>query len=177
MKSLEVNHPQLSLSFNVTVKELPFEKGFESRFKEALKVLESFLTHKSGEIGRLYSNKVPYSLSVTLCGDQKMKALNSDYRDKDKTTDVLSFPLFENLRSGEEFLFGQAELGDIFISSPVMKKQAKEFNVTFEQEFLHLLTHGFLHLCGYDHEISQSEEEMMEALEKKLIDKIYKKIF
>ncbi len=177
MKSLEVNHPQLGLFFNSTINQLPFEQGFENRLKKAVKVFEYFLSNKKGEIGKLYTQKVPFSLSVTLCDDEKMQELNRDYRGKDKTTDVLSFPLFEDLRSGGEFLFGLAELGDIFISVSVMKKQAEEFNVTIEQEFLHLLTHGFLHLCGFDHEISSEEEKLMESLEKKLIEKIYNKLF
>lgn len=106
-----------------------------------------------------------------------MKRLNSVFRQKDKTTDVLTLALYENIRGGEEFLLNELELGDILISGPVMKKQAKEYNVTVEQEFFHLLIHGFLHLLGFDHEISQKEEELMQKLEKKLIDKIYKEIY
>ena len=74
-------------------------------------------------------------------------------------------------------LFEEVELGDIFISAPVMIEQAKEFKVTIEQEFFHLMVHGFLHLLGFDHEISREEEVLMEGLEKHLVDNIYENLY
>lgn len=156
---------------------MPFTKGFEKRFKEIVPSLESFLfKDKLNGFSAKYNVKPNYSFNVTLCGDKKMRTLNHQFRAKDKTTDVLTLALYEDVRSGEEFLFEEVELGDIFISAPVMKKQAKEYNVSVENEFYHLMIHGFLHLLGFDHEISQDEEILMEGFEKNLIEAIHKKV-
>lgn len=177
MKSLEIANERLTLSFNCELGETSLSEGFEKNLKEACGILEYFLIAEDQEVGGLYDTDTPFALTVELCDDERMQELNREYRDKDKTTDVLSFPLFEDLRGGEEYLIGEAELGDIFISAPVMEKQALEFEISPEQEFFHLMVHGFLHLCGYDHEINEDEEWLMEKLEKKLVDQIYKKIY
>ena len=161
-----------------TTKELPFEEGFEERFNLALGVFQEFLI-KGSDYSMPLKEYNPESLfvHVHLCGDHKMRSLNKLHRGKDKTTDVLSFPLYENLREGDDMIFSEIEIGDVIISIPVMKKQAVEFKVTQEQEFFHLLTHGILHLTGFDHEVSDEEERIMEELEQMLIKKIYKKIY
>lgn len=118
------------------------------------------------------------SLDLSFCGDAKMKNINFSYRGKDKTTDVLSFPGFSNLRSDKksDIYPGMIHLGDIIICRNVAIKQAREFSLTTEEEVLHLFVHGFLHLIGYDHEISKKEEKIMQELEEKLIKQISKKI-
>lgn len=120
---------------------------------------------------------LPTEFHVTLIGDCKMKTLNREYRGKNKTTDVLSFPIFENLRCAKDLPIGALELGDVFISLPVLKKQAQDFQVSEENEFIHLFVHGFLHLLGFDHEISEKEEKLMEGHEKELIQIIQQKVF
>ena len=166
------------VSFHCELDSLPFEEGFEERFSRATAAFQSFLndTHEN-EFTHLYKGSPEITFNVTLCGDERMTELNSEYRQKNKTTDVLTLALYENIRGGDEMLFDEVELGDIFISAPVMEKQAAEFKVTIEQEFFHLMVHGFLHLLGYDHEISESEEKLMEKLEKKLVDRIYTSIY
>lgn len=117
-------------------------------------------------------------INVNLCGDTKIKELNKEYRGKDKITDVLSFPLNEDLRDIDNFPFlgvDELHLGDIFICNSVTKKQAEEFKLSYEEELVHLAAHGFLHLLGYDHEISDEEEEIMEAEEKWMMEKMTKK--
>ena len=66
------------------------------------------------------------------------------------------------------------EVGDIFVCDSVCRDQAEEFNMTYQDEFIHLCTHGYLHLLGYDHEISQDEEKLMEDLEVQIISEISK---
>lgn len=114
-------------------------------------------------------------LSLTLCGDARMRRLNSEHRGKDKTTDVLSFPAQLTLRDprGERDWFapGILPLGDLVISLPQARRQAKEFKVSLEEEIVHLFFHGFLHLCGYDHELSSAEEKLMEKEEARLLEK------
>lgn len=105
-----------------------------------------------------------YQVSLLLCSDDRIQQLNRDYRHKDKATDVLSFPSHENLRKispSEEEVF----LGDLAISIPTARRQAKEFGISVFDEFIHLYFHGLLHLLGYDHEISAVEEKLMQKWE------------
>jgi len=158
----------------------PFLEGFEERLAKALEVYEDFFIHGREDFnGYEKENLTSLFLHVSLVDDEQMRELNHTHRNKDKTTDVLSFPLFESLRNGitdDEFIFEEVEFGDIIISVPVMEKQAEEFKVSLEGEFFHLLTHGFLHLLGYDHELSDEEEALMEGHEKFIIDEIYSSI-
>lgn len=110
------------------------------------------------------------NLNLMLVDANRIKEINNEYRQKNKETDVLSFPGQENIRAGEyEFQFPEEELGDIIVCSEVCQRQADEFNLSFIEEFLHLTVHGFLHVCGYDHEISDMEEKLMESFEEKLL--------
>lgn len=116
-------------------------------------------------------------MTLTLCGKTKIRTLNRQYRDKDKVTDVLSFPIYDNLRFDKkptEKNFEMMDLGDLIICREKALSQSKEFNVTYEQEIIHLAVHGFLHLLGFDHEISEKEEKIMEAYESEIVSEIYK---
>ncbi|MAF78511.1 MAG: rRNA maturation RNase YbeY [Halobacteriovoraceae bacterium] len=171
---------QAELTWNIASDEWPFEKGFEKKFNLALGVLQRFICegHKDFPALKTTENSLEsLFLHISLCDDEQMIELNRTHRNKDKTTDVLSFPLYDELRSGKEMIFSELEFGDIIISLPVMKKQAVEFNVSPEGEFFHLVTHGFLHLCGYDHELSEKEEELMEYHEQRIIKEIYDLIY
>ncbi len=114
-----------------------------------------------------------FIMNLNLVDDITIKSLNRDYREKDKITDVLSFPLQENIRYEKYDAFGPAmEMGDLFVCYSVCQKQAKDFKISFRDEFIHLVIHGFLHLCGYDHEISLEEENIMVAFEQKIIAQV-----
>ncbi|MGI4991665.1 rRNA maturation RNase YbeY [Halobacteriovorax sp. GFR7] len=146
----------------------------ENMLKDSLVVLSNFLYSKNTCLDKKVHEEIEVDLHF--CGDSRMKQINRDHRGKDKTTDVLSFPMYESLRpdSTDFVLPGPVMLGDIIISRNVAAKQAKEFDLELEQEVIHLFCHGLLHLLGYDHEISQEEEEIMEALEKEILTKIKK---
>ena len=98
-------------------------------------------------------------ISVLFTDDAEMKELNRKYRGKDKSTDVLSF----SMREGEDFPNNEKEnLGDIVISLDRANKQAKEFEISLEDEIKRLLVHGCLHLLGYQHEdVSEDKEKEM----------------
>ncbi len=96
-------------------------------------------------------------LSVLLVNDRKIKSLNQSFRNKNSATDVLSFPQFE-----EEAGFDSILLGDVVVSLETAEKQAREHGLTFEEEVVLLMTHGLLHLLGYDHESSAKEEKRMQ---------------
>jgi probable rRNA maturation factor len=118
-------------------------------------------------------------ITLTLCGKAKIRTLNREYRNKDKATDVLSFGIYENLRldsKPKEKSLPLMELGDLVICKEVARSQAREFGITYKQEIIHLSVHGFLHLLGYDHELSQKEEKIMEELEQSLVKNIYRSL-
>jgi probable rRNA maturation factor len=100
-------------------------------------------------------NRRPFS--VALVGNGRMKELNNFFRNKDTTTDVLSFP-----HEPDEFDPNPENLGDIVISVEQAKKQADENGLTLENEIKQLILHGLLHLCGYDHEIDNGEMDRRE---------------
>ena len=101
-------------------------------------------------------------LTIRLTDDEESQALNSEYRGKDKPTNVLSFP-FE-MPPGIPLEL----LGDLIICVGVVEQEAKEQEKTTEAHWAHMVIHGCLHLLGYDH-IKDDEAEEMEALEIKIL--------
>lgn len=173
MTHQSLNAGKLELGFSSSLRTLPFPPSFFKKLRVVTQCLSDFLTRIEPKgLGLHKLGAEEFSVHVSLCGLRKIRTLNRDYRGKDKTTDVLSFPMNDNLRDQRERLFEICELGDIIICAPIMQKQAREFSLMDEEEFFHLLVHGFLHLCGYDHELSTGEEKLMEGLEKKLIKSI-----
>jgi len=92
------------------------------------------------------------TFTVALVPDKRMKELNSLFRGKDSTTDVLSFP-----HEADVFDPDSSNLGDIVISAEQAAKQATENGLTLDSELKQLILHGVLHLCGYDHETDEGE--------------------
>lgn len=108
-------------------------------------------------------------ISVTFMNSEKIHKLNKEYRNKDKTTDVLSFPMYESMDDFPEF--GELQLGDVVINKEQAKTQAEEYGHTYKRELVYLFVHSLLHLLGYDHEdkeekkiMRKKEEEIMEEL-------------
>jgi probable rRNA maturation factor len=94
-------------------------------------------------------------LSLVFCGDERMRTLNRRYRGKDRTTDVLSFPP----GSGGERGF----LGDLVVSAPEARRQARAAALPLPAVMEKLLLHGLLHLLGHDHETDDGEMDALEA--------------
>jgi probable rRNA maturation factor len=97
------------------------------------------------------------SLSVRLCGDRSMRAMNRDFRGHDHVTDVLSFPGDASVEPGH--------LGDVVVCVPQARRQAAARGQRVEREIRTLLLHGVLHCMGHDHETDRGE---MERLERRL---------
>ena len=108
-------------------------------------------------------------ISVLLTDDRKMRNLNKRYRDKNLTTDVLSFPQNEG---GEEGLNPHL-LGDVVISTTTAKRQSTEHGLSLEEEIVLLLIHGILHLLGFDHERSDEEAHHMKEKTQELFGRIF----
>ena len=111
----------------------------------------------------LRHEKFPYDaeVSVTLCDNGYIRGLNSRYRGKDKSTDVLSFPLYEDGRFEMSECISGAMLGDIVISLERAREQAEELGHGFLREVAFLAIHSTLHLLGYDHETGEEDEKEM----------------
>lgn len=104
-------------------------------------------------------------ISVTLTGDEQVRTLNSEWRGKDKPTNVLSFPMADERDLGRASFAGpELLLGDIILAHGVCQAEAVHKGVTVEQHAAHLLVHGTLHLLGYDHH-DDHEAADMEARE------------
>lgn len=130
---------------------------FKRIFSKTLKLLD-------------YTDK-DYLVEVTIVDEETIQAVNRDYRQKDRVTDVISFAFSDEVAG--EVLIKEApltHLGAILICAPKALSQAAEFNHSIEREFKFLFTHGLLHLLGYDHE-SSADEEIMFALQDKIIGK------
>jgi probable rRNA maturation factor len=109
----------------------------------------------------------PLELSVRVCDDAEIHALNRDYRAIDAPTDVLSFA--DDGDSGVPFVLPPGTtryLGDIVISFERAAEQAREYEHSIERELAFLTVHGVMHLLGYDHERSPEEEARMRSREK-----------
>jgi probable rRNA maturation factor len=108
--------------------------------------------------------------SLLFTSDEEIHALNREWRQRDKPTNVLSFPMLERedlLELGAE---GPPELlGDIALAYETCAREAEEKGVPLEHHATHLIVHGLLHLAGHDHEISTADAEAMEALETKAL--------
>ena len=124
---------------------------------EQLQQIVMSVLHKAAEAYGLGENT---EVSVVLADDEYIRKLNYQYREKDCSTDVLSFALNE----GEEpdIVDGPDEvlLGDIVISLETAARQAEEYNHSLERELAFLTVHGMLHLLGYDHEREEDRCEM-----------------
>ena len=101
-------------------------------------------------------------VSVTFTDNEGIRELNNKFRQIDKPTDVLSFPLFDFEGECEEPPIDEiiSNLGDIVISLEKAKAQADEFGHSFKREVAFLTVHSMLHLLGYDHERSEEDREM-----------------
>lgn len=104
-------------------------------------------------------------LSVALVGDAAIRRLNREWREKDKATDVLSFPAGD-LPKGVP---GPRPLGDVVISLDTATRMAKRHGVTMRDEVALYLAHGLLHLLGHDHELGEAQARKMARLEAKLL--------
>lgn len=109
-------------------------------------------------------------VSVNLVGEAKIKELNKKYRNKNKLTDVISFPINEKSEIYNPKFIIQ-DIGDIFICLSIAKNEAKRENIEIEYKLAQLTVHGFFHLLGYDHEKSEEDADKVFSLEKKILSK------
>lgn len=151
--------------------ELYFDGVNETlKYKESiLKVIEECFKEEKLEDLNL-------SICITLTTPENIRKLNKEYRNVDKETDVLSFPMFEKneidrIVKNKEKQLAKETIGDIVISIKKVEEQAKEYGHSFERELSYMLVHGFYHLMGYDH-IEEEDKKIMRPKEEKILNKL-----
>ncbi|HEX8620381.1 MAG TPA: rRNA maturation RNase YbeY [Allosphingosinicella sp.] len=119
----------------------------------------------------LLESRLAAEVSVRFTGDDEVRGLNSDWRGKDKATNVLSFPMVEpeQLESLGRAGQGEALLGDIVLAYGVCVAEAEAKGIGIRTHAAHLVVHGMLHLVGCDHERGEAEAEAMEAAERRAL--------
>lgn len=153
--------------------------SFEQEYDKNLGIPYEELAAKVINAALDYEN-CPYEseVSLTLTDDPGIHEINAEFRDMDKATDVLSFPLVEYEKAGEfDFLedvddcfnpeSGELMLGDIVISLDKVEEQAAAYGHSVEREYAFLIAHSMLHLMGYDHmepEEAKDMEQRQEAI-------------
>ena len=115
-------------------------------------------------------------ITITLTNNENIKIINKEYRNIDRATDVLSFPMFEKEDldkkiKNKDFLHEDI-LGDIIISVEKVREQAEEYGHSFERELAYMVVHGFYHLLGYDHMIDSDKKEMRKK-EDEVLNKLH----
>jgi len=106
------------------------------------------------------------SLCVRFSSDEEVQSLNAQWRNMDKVTDVLSFPMQD-----EEELDIEESLGDIILAVPFVQQEAERLKLSLQNHITHLIVHGTLHLLGYDH-INDAEAVEMQQLENQVMNQL-----
>lgn len=137
----------------------------DDRWKPYIKSLKKYINNIfNNVVSVLYCNSFfkdkTIEISITFTNDNNIKKINKEYRNCDKATNVLSFPLYEkelfNLK--DDYIL----IGDIILSYDTIKNES--INITFEDHLTHLIIHSILHLFGFDH-MEDREAEEMERIE------------
>ncbi len=132
--------------------------------------LEKRLQDGLNAVAALHKLTDKTEVDITIVDDEEIHALNREYRNVDRPTDVLSFALDEGSEDEPEILDGPEEhlLGDIIISAETAQRQGEEFGHGLEREIVYLAVHGLLHLLGYDH-MKEEDKVIMRAKEEEAL--------
>lgn len=110
-------------------------------------------------------------VNLVIVSPETIKEMNNEYRQVDRVTDVLSFPMLDNiddLNKECDAIFGEVNIGDIYICRERATEQAIEYKHSLKREICFLALHGLLHLLGYDH-IKKEDEQIMFQLQDKIL--------
>jgi len=160
----------LNIYFNIEDDSwLQYDKNIEKGLSEFLCQISEKI-----EIKNILDQNINVEISILLTGDNQIKQLNKDYRNKDKATNILAFPLYGlDLRQNcnlDQYLFdNNLILGDLILSLEYIKNEAKIQGKKIDHHLKHLLLHGLLHLIGYDH-IADDDRDDMEKLEIRILN-------
>ena len=151
--------------YEIIYKDIEESSKYEPIIK---KVLEKCFKEEKIEDSKLI-------ITITLTNPQNIRKINKEFRNIDKATDVLSFPMFEKEELEEKIEMQDFEhedmLGDIVISIDKVEEQAREYEHSFERELSYMIVHGFYHLMGYDH-IEECDKKIMRPKEEKILQEL-----
>lgn len=142
----------LDLGFNI--------EGYEEEIK--YEEVEKYIIEV---LNKEYTSDKEVYVSILLTGNDEIQKINREYREKDMPTDVISFAYHDN---GESDTGIYDSLGDIIISLERVEEQRQDYGHSFKREFYYVLTHGILHLLGYDH-MEEEEKKIMRAKEEEIL--------
>lgn len=149
--------------YEIVYKDVQENEKYEKIVK---KVLEQCFKEEDMLDSKLY-------ITITFTTPQNIKEINKQYRNIDKATDVLSFPMFEKdeleTKIKNKDYVCEDVLGDIIISIEKVQEQAEEYGHSFERELSYMIVHGFYHLMGYDH-IKEEDKKVMRPKEEKVLN-------
>ena len=151
--------------YEITYLNIEENEQYEKTVKKVLQ--------KCFEEEKLLNSKL--TITITFTNPEEIRKINKEYRNIDKATDVLSFPMFEKEELEEKIekkdFLHEDILGDIIISIEKVKEQAIEYGHSFERELSYMLVHGFYHLMGYDH-IEEKDKKEMRPKEDKILNEL-----
>lgn len=136
----------INVDFNDQQREVKISQEMFSLLEKVIETAAELEGYSGGEV------------SVAFVSNQQIKELNKKYRDKNEATDVLSFPIDQEI------------LGDIIISAQRAAGQAEEYGHSLKRELAYLTVHGMLHLFGYDHHGQEEKDEMRQKEERVLTE-------
>lgn len=145
-------------------KEIDFELDFD------LEILFNDIALETIKYSENADSLNELEVNVLISDDENIRGLNKEFRNIDKKTDVLSFPMFNFLKPFvfEEIVFNDMILGDIVISIDTALEQAKDYGHSLKRELAFLFTHGLLHLFGFDH-IDDNDRIIMESKQNQIL--------
>lgn len=141
--------------YEITYLDLAEDKSYD-------KIVEKVL-QKCYEEEKLLDSKL--IITITFTTPEQIHKINKEYRQVDRPTDVLSFPMFEKDEIANLDNTNEDILGDMVISIERVEEQAKEYGHSFERELAYMVVHSFYHLLGYDHMTEEDKKEMREKEE------------
>ena len=134
-------------------------------FNNSVKITDYLITCKE-VYEKSCLNKYKYTaicFDIVLANNSEIHRINKEYRQKDTPTDVITFAMFADSSEDERFILeGEINLGEIIIYLDKIEEQAKENNVKFEDELYYIISHGVLHLMGFDHLTEQDYNFMVD---------------
>jgi len=149
--------------------EIILEQSLEIIGYDTLIIEEDIKEYVENLLAKEYlsDNDKPVYLSILFTGDKEIQVINKEFRGKDQPTDVISFAYHES----DDFDIGPYDtLGDIVISMETVEAHSKEYGHSTERELYYVITHGLLHLLGYDHIEEKDKEEMRRKEEELLVE-------
>ena len=134
-------------------------------YNDALKITDFLFTQESVMKNSCLADEEYEQVffDIVFMNNEEIHKVNREYRKKDSPTDVITFAMFADSPEEERYIFdGEVHLGEIMVSLDKIEEQAKENNVTFDEELHYIIAHGVLHLLGFDHQTEPEYNFMVE---------------